>query len=543
MREARFFKVKETIPVKNTLRSKDFYSPIDQRGFNRRRFLIGAGALSGLALTGQLPSYAEPRAPKFTADPFSLGVASGDPLPDGVVLWTRLAPDPLNGGGMPARPVTVKWEIAADEGMKEIALRGSAMASPELGHSVHVEAQGLKPGRWYWYRFMTGDAVSPIGRTRTAPDLNAQPDRLRFAFASCQHYETGFFTAYKHMAGEQIDLVIHLGDYIYEGAPVAGRPRQHNSPEIISLDDYRNRYALYKSDANLKLAHAAFPWVVTWDDHEVDNNYAGDVPEDKQSRQAFLERRAHAYQAYYEHMPLRRSSLPRGPGMRLYRRLRFGDLAEFNVLDTRQYRDDQPCGDGSKPLCPEAFKPQATMMGEAQERWLFNNLGRSKALWNVIAQQVMMAPWDSAAGIEQRLSMDKWGAYPAALNRFLKFLRDRKPSNPVVITGDIHSNWAADIKADFNNPGSAVVATEFVGTSITSGGDGIDMRPDVERQMGENPHFKFFNGQRGYVRCDVNPKRWQTDFRILAAVTKPDEPISTRASFVVENGKPGTVNA
>ena len=199
-------------------------------------------------------------------------------------------------------------------------------------------------------------------------------------------------------------------------------------------------------------------------------------------------------------MPLRPSSLPRGPEMRLYRRLRFGDLAEFNVLDTRQYRSDQPCGDGRKPLCPEALNPQATMMGAEQERWLFASLDRSKALWNVVAQQVMMVPWDSEPGAERRLSMDKWSAYPAALNRVLKFLRDRKPSNPVVITGDIHSNWVADIKADFNDPGSPVVATEFVGTSITTGGDGVDMRQDVEGQMGENPHVKFFNGQRGYVQ-------------------------------------------
>jgi len=529
--------------MKKTLCSTGSHSSITQSAVNRRRFLSGMGALSGLALTGHFPHYAQTGATKFAADPFSLGVASGDPLPDGVVLWTRLAPDPLNGGGMPSQAVTVKWEIATDERMKEIAQRGSAVAAPEFGHSVHVEVKGLKPGRWYWYRFMVGSAVSPIGRTRTAPALNARLERLGFAFASCQHYETGYFTAYKHLADEQLDFVVHLGDYIYEGAPAANRPRKHNSPEIISLEDYRNRYALYKSDPDLKLAHAAFPWIVTWDDHEVDNNYANDVPEDKQTRSAFLERRAHAYQAYYEHMPLRRSSLPRGSELRLYRRLRFGDLAEFSVLDTRQYRTDQPCGDGNKSLCPEALNPQATMMGAEQERWLFNNLDRSKALWNVIAQQVMMARWDSGPGLEQRLSMDKWGAYPAALNRFLNLLRERKPSNPVVLTGDIHSNWVADLKADFNNPDSAVVGTEFVGTSITSGGDGMDMRPDVEQQMGENPHIKFFNSQRGYVRCHITPKQWQTDFRIVAAVTKRDEPINTRASFVVESGKPGPVSA
>jgi alkaline phosphatase D len=529
--------MKEAIPVKNTPYSKD------RLVFNRRRFIIGAGALSGLALTGQLHTPAQTRAPRFTTDPFSLGVASGDPTPDGVVLWTRLAPDPINGGGMPPEPVTVKWEIAADDQMKDIAMRGSVVATPELGHSAHVEVQGLKPGRWYWYRFMAGDAVSPVGRTRTAPSYSGRLDRLRFAFASCQHYETGYFTAYKHMADEQLDLVAHLGDYIYEGGASAERPRRHNSAEIISLEDYRNRYALYKSDPHLKLAHAAFPWIVTWDDHEVDNNYAGDIPEDKQSRQAFLERRAHAYQAYYEHMPLRRSSLPKGPDMRLYRRLRYGDLAEFNVLDTRQYRSDQPCGDGSKLLCPEALNPQATMMGAEQERWLFNNLNESKTVWNVIAQQVMMARWDSAPGKDLRLSMDKWAAYPAALNRFLNFLRERKTSNLVVITGDIHSNWVAELKTDFDDPSSAVVGTEFVGTSITSGGDGMDMRPDVERQLVENPHIKFFNGQRGYVLCDLNAKRWQTDYRVVAAVSKPDQPISTRASFVVEKGRPGPLNA
>ncbi len=525
--------------MKKTLYTSDLHSSAD---LNRRRFLIGAGALSGSAILGQFSSNAQTGTPKFTADPFSLGVASGDPLPDGVVLWTRLAPDPLNGGGAPPHAVSVRWEIATDEQMKKVVQRGSAVAAPDFGHSAHVDVRGLNPASWYWYRFTVGAAVSPIGRTRTAPALTARLDQLNFAFASCQHYETGYFTAYKHMADEQLDLVVHLGDYIYEGGPAANRTRKHNGPEIVSLVDYRNRYALYKSDPHLKLAHAAFPWIVTWDDHEVDNNYANDIPEDKQSRAAFLERRAAAYQAYYEHMPLRRESLPRGPELRLYRRLRFGDLAEFNMLDTRQYRSDQPCGDGSKPLCPEALNPRATMMGAEQERWLFNNLDKSRAIWNVIAQQVMVARWDSGPGPELRMSMDKWNAYPAALDRFMNHLKDRKPSNPVVLTGDIHSNWVAELKADFNDPKSAVVGTEFVGTSISSGGDGVDMRPDVERQMGDNPYIKFFNGQRGYVRCNVNPKRWQTDYRVVAAVTKPDEPVSTRASFVVENGKPGPVS-
>jgi alkaline phosphatase D len=340
-----------------------------------------------------------------------------------------------------------------------------------------------------------------------------------------------------------LDLVIHLGDYIYEGGPLPNRPRIHNGPEPVTLVDYRNRYALYKSDPDLRQAHAVFPWIVTWDDHEVDNNYANDIDQDGSPPEVFLARRAQAYQAYYEHMPLRRSTLPRGPKMQLYRRLRYGDLAEFSVLDTRQYRNDQPCGDGSKPPCPAALDPRATILGAEQERWLRDSLAQSRARWNVIAQQVMIAPFDSGPGPEQRFSMDKWSGYVAARNRLLGFLGERRPSNPVVITGDIHSNWVADLKADFDRPNSAVVGTEFVGTSISSGGDGIDMRPETERQMAENPHIKFFNGQRGYVRCNLTPGRWQTDYRILAAVSQPGAPISTRASFVVENGKPGAARA
>jgi alkaline phosphatase D len=480
---------------------------------------------------------------QFSADPFSLGVASGDPLPDGVVLWTRLAPDPLNSGGMPPQPVMVQWEVATDEGMKRIIKRGTVQATPTLGHSVHVEVQGLKPAHWYWYQFKAGPAVSPIGRTRTAPAYGARLEQLTFAFASCQHYEQGLFTAYQHMAAEQLDLVVHLGDYIYEGPPVPGRPRSHNGPEPMTLIDYRNRYALYKSDPHLQLAHAAFPWVVTWDDHEVDNNYAGAIDQDNSPPEVFLLRRAQAYQAYYEHMPLRRSSLPRGPEMKLYRRVRYGNLAEFFILDTRQYRTDQPCGDGNKVPCPEVRDPKATLTGPEQERWLMQGLDRSQARWHVIAQQVMLAPVDLEPGPEQRLSMDKWSGYQAARHRFLTFVQTHRPSNLIVLTGDFHANLVADLKADFDRPRSAVVGTEFVGTSISSGGDGIDTRPEVERLKGENPHLKFFNGQRGYVRCNLTSRRWQTDFCVVSAVTVPDGALSTRATFIVEAGKPGAVRA
>jgi alkaline phosphatase D len=520
---------------------KNLHPSMKQFAVNRRSFLIGAAAFSGLAMTGQFPSQTQTGAPSFSTDPFTLGVASGDPLPNGVVLWTRLAPDPLNGGGMPPNPFIVKWEVASDDQMRKVVRQGWVYARPEFGHSVHVEAHGLKPARWYWYRFSVGSAVSPIGRTRTAPAFNARVDQLAFAFASCQHYEQGYYTPYKHMADEQLDLIVHLGDYIYEGGPTAGRTRIHNSPEIMSLEDYRNRHALYKSDPHLQRAHALFPWIVTWDDHEVENNYANNIPENNVPPETFLERRARAYQAYYEHMPLRHTALPQGPDLLLYRSLRFGDLAEFNVLDTRQYRTNQPCGDGSKPICDEVFNPEATMLGDEQESWLFRNLDKTKARWNVLAQQVMMGKYDSATGPGQTISMDQWNAYPAALYRLLNFLNERKPSNPIVITGDIHSSWVHDLKTNFDDPNSPVVGTEFVGTSISSGGDGADTNATVQRQLPENPHIKFHNARRGYVLCNITREQWQTDYRIVAAVTRPDEPISTRASFVVENGALGAI--
>ena len=500
----------------------------------RRAFLARTGGC--LALTFATSRFSLAQAP---SNPFTLGVASGDPLPDSVVLWTRLASDPLNGGGMPGNTVEVDWEIGRDENFSKIVKKGRATASPDLGHSVHVDVRGLEPSTWYWYRFRTGGHASTVGRTRTAPDSRRKLDKLSFAFASCQHYEAGYFTALEHLAAEDLDVVIHLGDYIYEGAPRTTGVRKHNSPEIVSLSDYRNRYALYRLDPHLQKAHALFPWIVTWDDHEVDNNYAADKPEDGMARERFLERRANAYQAYYEHMPLRRASLPKGSNMLLYRRLAFGDLAEFSVLDTRQYRSDQPCDDGNKPQCPGALASEATLLGGAQERWFLDGLKQSNVRWNVIAQQVMMAKVDRRAGAEEAYAMDQWSGYEMPRRRVLDFLHERRLSNPIVLTGDIHSNWVADLKKDFSNPRSETVGTEFVGTSITSGGDGADSQPAVDAYLPENPHVRFYNNQRGYVRCLVTPEKWQSDYRVVDSVTKPGAPIRTRATFVVENGRPG----
>ena len=504
-----------------------------RRSFLQTTSLAAAAMWSGQAL-GVVKS-----TPSFQAYPFQLGVASGDPAADGFVLWTRLAPRPLEaGGGMVSEPVKVRWEVAEDEGMTRVVAKGVANAVPEWAHSVHVEVEGLRPGRWYWYRFLAGAEASPVGRTRTLPEEDRNDERLRFAFASCQHYETGLYTAYEHMLREDVDLVFHLGDYIYEGAGLDQRIRKHLGPEIVTLDDYRVRHAQYKSDTALQAMHAAAPWFVTWDDHEFDNNCAGDISEENGvDPVAFLKRRAAAYQAYFEHMPLRRSSLPKGPDMRIYRTARWGKLAQFYVLDTRQYRTDQPCGDGNKPPCSEALASDATILGREQREWLFRGLAKSQCLWNALAQQVMIARVDRKAGPEVTHSMDQWPGYESERRALLKHLSESGVRNPVAFAGDIHSNWANELIADFDDLGSKSVAVEFVGTSISSGGHGSAKPRDLEALYSENPFVKFHNAERGYVCCEVTEKQWKARFRTVASVTEPGAAVSTRAEYVVEDGR------
>jgi alkaline phosphatase D len=511
---------------------------------DRRKFLAAATSLAAAALWSDRAQGALRRRVPLSDNPFSLGVASGDPSPDGFVLWTRLAPNPLEGGGMPEEPVEVTWEVAEDEQFSKVAGSGAVAAVPDWAHSVHVEVAGLKPARTYWYRFTASGITSPTGRTRTAPPADALPERLRFTFASCQHFEAGLFTAYDHMAKDDLDLVVHLGDYIYEGPATQRGTRKHVGGKLDALLDYRNRHAQYKTDTMLQAAHAAFPWLVTWDDHELENNCAGAISQSKDvTREAFLAQRARAYQAYYEHMPLRRASLPTGPDMQLYRRVAFGRLAEMFVLDTRQYRTDQPHGDGNKPQGDEALDPAATLLGPQQEKWLTEGLVGSAGRWNVLAQQVMMARVDRTAGEAANFSMDQWPGYEANRRRLLQLFHERKISNPVVLAGDIHSNWANNLIADFDDLDSRVVASEFVGTSISSGGDGTQTPRNLEATLSENPFVKFHNAERGYVRCTLTPETWRSDYQAVEYVTRPGAPLVTRASFVVENGKPGIETA
>jgi alkaline phosphatase D len=519
--------------------------------FNRRRFVARAGgavaglvgpALIGPAAIGATEARAVPRpgVPEpLPGNLFTLGVASGDPIPDGVVLWTRLAPTPLAGGGMPDRTVAVRWEVADDDRFRRIHRSGNAVARPELAHSVHVDVRGLVPDREYFYRFRVGGEVSPVGRTRTAPRPDARVDQLRFAFASCQDYQAGAYTPYLHLVAEDIAFVAFLGDYIYETAPnpISG-PRMHEGTgEPVTLINYRNRHAQYKADPYLQAAHAHVPWIVTFDDHDVDNNFAGLVPQDPQSQspEAFRARRIAAFQAYYEHMPLRRTSLPHGIDMHMYRRLGFGQLASLHVLDTRQFRSDQPA------TLAEANDPARTMTGPAQERWLVHGMRTSGARWNLLANQVMWASNDRQAGPGQTFDFDNWDGYRVQRRRLLEFFGSSQTANPVVLTGDRHATWVCDLRPDFDNPATPAVGAELTGTSVTSGSNpnNTAFHAQYDPLLAESPHWKYIDTRRGYMLCDVTSQRLLATLRVVDTVQAATSPIHTAATFQVTAGRPG----
>jgi len=506
---------------------------------SRRLFFSYAAALSSIPLLGQTAGSA--KKVTFASDPFSLGVASGDPDHESVILWTRLAPKPLEaGGGMPDHPVEVLWEISEDDSFKKPVASGKVKATSALGFSVHIEAKDLKPDHWYSYRFQCGEATSVIGRTRTMPLPNATPEKLRFAVTSCQHWEQGLFTAYQEMVRDTPDFVFHLGDYIYEyAAGKGGNVRRHLGLEIETLDQYRLRYCQYRTDTDLQAMHAACPWFLTWDDHEVDNNYADDVSEQSGVTPAqLLLRRANAYQAYYEMMPLRPSSMPQGPNMQLYRKGNFGKLADFFVLDTRQYRSNQPNNDERSPLNEAALNPRNTLLGDGQRKWLFDSLESSTGTWNILAQQVMMALVDqNTAGETAAYSMDQWPGYAAERQKLLEHIRDHEVSNAVVLTGDIHSNWANELRIDDRKDELPTLATEFVATSLTSGGNGSSDYPPLDALKSRNPCTKFFNRERGYIMCDVTPKTYSADYKVISDIKKPGGVTTSRAKFVVEAGR------
>lgn len=514
-----------------------------------RRTLIKAGAATGVALgvpiASASPADARGHAERLPADPFNLGVACGDPWPDGFVIWTRLAPEPLaedGRGGMPAVPFRVEWEVAADPFFRRTVRRGARVAHPDAAHSLHVELKELRADRDYWYRFRCGRFLSRAGRARTAPRRGTMPSSLAMSFVSCSQFEHGYFTAYRRLAEDHPDLVLHLGDYQYEykagdyEAP-GGNIRDHAGPETTTLETYRQRHAQYKTDPDLQAAHAAAPWIAVWDDHELDNNWADETPEKPED--GFLDRRAAAFRAYYENMPLRRSSVPRGIDLQLYRRLAWGELATFHMLDTRQYRDDQGCGDGYDTDCPAAVDPSRSITGAAQEAWLLNGFRRSRSRWDLLGQQVFFAQRDSDEGPLKTVSMDAWDGYAASRERITRGWVDAGVRNPVVLTGDVHAHWASDLKLDYDDPDAATVGSELVCSSITSGGSGEDSASGSHPWLGWNPHLRFQNNLRGYVRTTITPQELSADFRCVPDVTSRDADAFTRASFAIADRERG----
>ncbi|MES2150883.1 MAG: alkaline phosphatase D family protein [Pseudomonadota bacterium] len=516
----------------------------------RRQFLLHAGQLAALAAAGGGLAV---RAAPGGAYPFSLGVASGSPLPESVILWTRILADPLLAGATPPIALAVRWEVAEDEGFTRLAAAGSATALPALAHSVHVDVSGLAPARWYWYRFMLGDAVSPVGRTRTAPAPDALPERLRLAVASCQHWEFGCYGAHRQIAAAAPDLVAFLGDYIYEWGPYQLQHPSHAQrvDESFTLDQYRARYAQYKSDPDLQAAHRAAPWIVTWDDHEVANDYAND--RDERLAADFPLRRACAYQAFYEHMPLRLAA-PGGrrfDSLRMHQRYDWGRLARFHVLDDRQYRAHQACapagrgGSGSvtNKACAQLRDPGRSMLGGEQEAWLAAGLAGSKARWNVIAQQTLMAQASqlplSKPG-DGRFWTDGWDGYPVARERLLGALRASGASNPLVLSGDVHSFYATELRLDFDRPVSArnpVIATEFCGTSVTS-----TSRPQARTQqyVDMNSHIKFGRSdKRGFMLVELTPAQATSTFMAMENVHDAASAARALAVFTVRDGTAG----
>jgi alkaline phosphatase D len=501
-------------------------------------------ALVGIAAAPALLAYG--RASALGSDQlFTFGVASGEPLPDGMVLWTRLAPKPLQAdGGMTRRRVPVRWQVYADEAATRPVQAGDAFAEPALGHSVHVEVSGLQPGRPYWYRFFAGGEASAIGRTRTAPAPGTSPERLRFCFGSCQKYEDGYYGAWANAVADDPELIFFLGDYIYEADPSVGTIRTHINPECRDLAGYRIRYATYRLDPQLQAAHAIAPWLVTWDDHEVVNDYAALLDQQNSDPALFKPRRAAAYQAYYEFMPLRHASRPRGAEMRLYRQLDWGQLARFQILDDRQYRSSRACyppelltqhrqGPSLVAPCPELSDPNRTLLGVAQEKWLQGSLASTTARWNILAQQTQMTPYprrdpEHPASSQRLETVDTWDGYAATRDRILAAWQRYETSNPLVIGGDIHSFVASELKHR-----GRTIAPCFVGGSVTTvAGDKL-LQPNTS----ENDVYRFANNQvRGYGRVDLTPSGADVSFRAITDPSDSQTRAEDLATFHVEAG-------
>lgn len=487
------------------------------------RFGLGATAVGCAAREGQGPP---PEAPPIPADAFQLGVASGDPLHDRVILWTRLAPEPLAADwGMPEVEVPVVWEVFADAAMTDMVATGWAWAVPAFAHAVHADATGLDPATAYWFRFRVGDVqVSPTGRTRTLPAPESSPERVRIALACCQKYSSGFYSAYAHLAEAELDAVLHLGDYIYESGSnsrVEGR-LPIDTARVTDLAGFRERYAAYRMDPQLQAAHAAHPWIVVWDDHEVSNNYANlTLSEPRREDGDPAEMRRGAYQAWYEHMPVRIEAPEDALHLKIYRAFQFGDLITLAMLDTRQYRDPQPCDDRPGVACDDIFDGGRTLLGEAQLRWLGTVLEGSDARWNLIGQQVLFSPVLTEVGLA---NPDQWDGYMDDRQAVLDLLARPEVRSPIVLSGDVHAAGFGELYADQWDPSSPTVAIEVLTTSISSGGDGADGIARVAaaaESLSDSIHY-FDAARRGFAVLDIQPDQCEVTYFAVTTVLSPE---------------------
>jgi alkaline phosphatase D len=508
-------------------------SPVTRRAV----LLGGAAALAVTSTAATTPNALAARPP--STEVFTLGVASGDPAPDGVVLWTRLARDPhATAGGMNEAAVDVDWQVADDDRFTRVRAAGRARTGPQDGYAVHVEVGGLPAGGTFFYRFGALGRISPTGTTRTAPPPTALTP-VSIAFGSCANYEHGYFTAYRHLAQEEPDLVLFLGDYLYEEAAgtyraKSGNPRSYGDAEPRTVEGYRRRYALHHADPDLQAAHAAAPWVCVFDDHEVSNNWAGDHPETPQP--TFPARRAAAFRAWYENVPVRLPQRPQGSTIQCFRRLAWGATATFHMLDTRQYRDVQV---GGPSAAARRTDPRRTITGAAQEQWLVDGLRRSRARWDVLGQQVFFSQLDLAPGPPRGFNADAWDGYPVERDRIVASWQQARVRNPVVLSGDVHLHYVADIRADHEDPTSPVVGTELVSSSITSEGDGSEHSPEVAKALALNPHLRYGIARRGYHTARFGPDRMDAAVRVVDRVSTPGAPIRTAAMFSVTDRSPG----
>lgn len=497
----------------------------------------GTGGDAGDRRSGTRPEPRPRRTPRLAGSPFTLGVASGDPLADRVILWTRLAPEPSSAdGGMPDQPVDVTWVIATDPDLRKVVRRGVVTADPASVHALHVDVDGLEPATDYHYRFAVGDERSAVGRTRTLPAPGDRTRRLRLASANCQWFESGYYAAHRHLSGEDLDVVLFLGDYIYEapgGNPPRGSLPRHST---VTLDDYRLRYASYKVDPDLQACHARFPFMAMWDDHEVENDYAGDTLQTGARGEEVRARKAAAYRAFYEHLPVRLAP-PTGPDVRLHRAVTFGDLARLSVLDERQYADPPPCRDrpGEAILdmgdCADRTSDaDRRLLGREQEKWFARVTAPDDVAWNLVGNPVLLAGIDAATRPGRaRYYLETWDGYPAARRRFLEQLSTIR--NPVVLTGDYHAGFVNDVHLDPEDHDTPVVATELLSPPISSALFADDVRP-------RNPHIRYMVAGHGYSVVTVEPGRVTTQYKILDNVQDVRSRIRVDSTWRVEAGRP-----